>query len=328
MVYFIGGDKALSPSKDYFQNFDWATDQGITVYLFNYPGFGLSKNNSLIRSNRVKSGIAVVTNLLEKGIKPDDIILFGNCLGGHVAAEVHKNFKDKDIHLRCIVNKAASSLKQASLYYFGFIAKLKIFLAPIIKLVLKVFGCHWKTHKIINAITPYTLYFNQEGDKTIKQPAQLATKIEKIDQSGRRKDYQKKEVFEGFEEYEEFFKQHIILRKNDKCIDSKKADKDIHKLPITCLKSSNKTDYTFPELISLYIYITDEYFSKRDSLNNEEKVKAFKESKFYKDFSSCKNSKGFLHNNVKEQEMSFQHVIIESGEKKTFLDKSKKASCS
>lgn len=90
-------------------------------------------------------------------------------------------------------------------------------------------------------------------------------------------------------------------------------------MPITCLKSSNKTDYTFPELISLYIHITDEYFSKRGSLNNEEKVKAFKESKFYKDFSSCKNSKDFLHNYMKKQEMSFQHVTIESGEKRPFL---------
>ncbi|WP_353276900.1 hypothetical protein [Wolbachia endosymbiont (group B) of Villa cingulata] len=192
LIYFIGGNRALSPGKDYFQNWNWATEQGITVHLFNYPGLGLSKNNSLIRSNRVKSGVAVVTNLLEKGIKPDDIILFGDCLGGHVAAEVHKNFKYKDIHLRCIVSNAASSLKQASLYYFGFIAKLKIFLAPIIKLVLKILGCHWKTYKIVNSITPYTMYFNREGDKTIKQPAQLATEIEKIDQSGRRKDYQKK----------------------------------------------------------------------------------------------------------------------------------------
>uniref|UniRef100_A0A1A9VJX0 Uncharacterized protein n=1 Tax=Glossina austeni TaxID=7395 RepID=A0A1A9VJX0_GLOAU len=249
LIYFIGGNRALKSSKDYTPNWDWATEQGITVHLFNYPGLGLSRNNSLIRSNRVKSGIAVVTNLLEKGIKPDDIILFGDCLGGHVAAEVHKNFKDKDIHLRCIISNAASSLKQASLYYFGFIAKLKIFLAPIIKLVLKIFGCHWKTHKIVNSITPYTMYFNREGDKTIKQPTQLATKIEKIEKNGRRKDYQKKEVFKDFEEYEEFFKQYTILRRNDECIDPKKADKDVHKLPITCLKSSNKTDYTFPELI-------------------------------------------------------------------------------
>ncbi|CCE77196.1 hypothetical protein WALBB_1570001 [Wolbachia pipientis wAlbB] len=38
-----------------------------------------------------------------------------------------------------------------------------------------------------------------------------------------------------------------------------------------------------------------------------------------------------MHNYMKKQErpsMSFQHVIIESGEKKTFLNKSKKASCS
>lgn len=314
LIYFIGGNRALKSSKDYTQNWDWATDQGITVHLFNYPGLGLSRNSSLIRNNRVKSGIAVVTHLLEKGIKPDDIILFGDCLGGHVAAEVHKNFKDKDIHLRCIVSNAASSLKQASLYYFWFIAKLKIFLAPIIKLVLKIFGCHWKTHKIINAITPYMMYFNREGDKTIKQPAQLATKIERIEQNGRGKDYQKKEIFEDFEEYEEFFKQHTILRRNDECIDPKKADKDVHKLPITCLKSSNEVGYTFPELIRLYIQRTDEYFAKHGSLNDEKKVEEFRRSKFYEDFSGYTNSENFLHNHAHPLG-SFQRVKLESRKK-------------
>ncbi|MGL9718867.1 MAG: alpha/beta hydrolase family protein [Wolbachia sp.] len=293
LIYFIGGNRALKSSKDYSQNWDWATEQGITVHLFNYPGLGLSKNSSLIRSNRVKSGIAVATNLLEKGIRPDDIILFGDCLGGHVAAEVHKNFKDNNIHLKCIVSNAASSLKQASIYYFGFIAKLKIFLAPIIKLVLKIFGCHWKTHKIVNSITPYTMYFNREGDETIKQSAQLATKIEKIEKNGRGKDYQKKEVFEGFEEDENFFKQHTMLRKNSECIDPEKADKDVHVLPITCLKSSDEMGYTFPELINLYIQITDGYFAKHGSLNNEKKVEEFKESGLYKDFSSCASSKNY-----------------------------------
>ncbi|MFP3030151.1 MAG: alpha/beta hydrolase [Wolbachia sp.] len=314
LIYFIGGNRALKSSKDYTQNWDWATDQGITVHLFNYPGLGLSRNSSLIRSNRVKSGVAVVTNLLENGIKPDNIILFGDCLGGHVAAEVHKNFKDKDIHLRCIVSNAAGSLKQAFLYCFWFIAKLKILLAPIIKLVLKIFGCHWKTHKIINAITPYTMYFNREGDKTIKQPAQLATKIERIEQNGREKNYQKKEAFEGFEEYEKFFKQHTILRRNDECIDPKKADKDVHKLPITCLKSSNKVSYTFPELISLYIQKTDAYFAECGSLNSEEKVEEFRKSKFYEDFSGCTSSENFLHNHA-HPSMSFQRVTLESGKK-------------
>ncbi|WP_375603666.1 alpha/beta hydrolase [Wolbachia endosymbiont of Anurida maritima] len=294
LVYFVGGGNRIVKSKELdLQNWQWATDRDITVCLFNYPGLGKSKSSFTFRNDRVESGIAVVTDLLKNNIKPDNIILFGDCFGGHVAAEVHKNFKDRDIHLRCIVSNAASSLKQASLYYFWFIAKLKIFLAPIIKLVLKIFGCHWKTHKIVNAITPYTMYFNREGDKTIKQPAQLATKIEKIKKNDRRKDYQKKEVFKDFEECEKFFKQHTMLRKNGECIDPKKANKGIHGLPIKCLKSSNEAGYTFPELISLYIQKTDEYFSKHDSLNDEKKVEEFRKSKFYKDFSSCANSKNF-----------------------------------
>nr|WP_224721477.1 hypothetical protein [Candidatus Wolbachia massiliensis] len=130
------------------------------------------------------------------------------------------------------------------------------------------------------------MYFNREGDQTIKQPAQLATKIEKMEQNGRGKDYQKKEVFEGFEKSEEFLKQHTMLRKNDEFIDPKKANKGIHSLPIKCLKSSNDTGYTFPELINLYIQITDEYFAKYGSLNSEEKVGTYKENELCKGFSS------------------------------------------
>ncbi|WP_265035372.1 MULTISPECIES: alpha/beta hydrolase [unclassified Wolbachia] len=291
LVYFVGGGNRIVKSKELdLQNWQWATDRGITVHLFNYPGLGKSKNSFTFRNDRVESGIVVVTDLLKNGIKPDNIILFGDCFGGHVAAEVHKNFKNNDIHLRCVVSNAASSLKQASLYYFGFIAKLKILLAPIIKLVLKIFGCHWKTHKIINSITPYTMYFNREGDKTIKQSAQLATKIERIEKNGRKKNYQKKEVFEGFEENEKFFKQHTMLIKNNECIDPKRTNKGIHGLPIKCLKSSNKVSYTFPELISLYIQKTDSYFAECGSLNSEEKVEEFRKSKFYEDFSGCTSS--------------------------------------
>ncbi|WP_458694320.1 alpha/beta hydrolase family protein [Wolbachia endosymbiont (group A) of Sicus ferrugineus] len=315
LVYFVGGGNRIVKSKELdLQNWQWSTDRGITVHLFNYPGLGKSKNSFTFRNDRVESGIVVVTDLLKNGVKPDNIILFGDCFGGHVAAEVHKNFKNNDIHLRCVVSNAASSLKQASLYYFGFIAKLKILLAPIIKLVLKVFGCHWKTHKIINSITPYKMYFNREGDKTIKQSAQLATKIERIEKNGRKKNYQKKEVFEGFEESEKFFKQHTMLIKNDECIDHKRTNKGIHGLPIKCLKSSNEAGYTFPKLISLYIQKTDAYFAERGSLNDEKKVEEFRRSKFYEDFSGYTNSENFLHNHA-HPSGSFQRVKLESRKK-------------
>uniref|UniRef100_UPI002FCEE0AB hypothetical protein n=1 Tax=Wolbachia endosymbiont of Pentidionis agamae TaxID=3110435 RepID=UPI002FCEE0AB len=61
-----------------------------------------------------------------------------------------------------------------------------------------------------------------------------------------------------------------MLEKNDKCIDPEKIDKDIHTLPITCLKSSS--DYTFSELVSLYIKKTDKYFAKYGSLNDKRNV--------------------------------------------------------
>lgn len=155
-------------------------------------------------SKRVDYGMSIVLNLLEDGIKPDDIILFGNCMGGHIAAEVHKKFKDEKVHLRCIVDSVASSFKQTLLSYLGFVGKLKTLLAPVFKLILKIFGIHWKTHKVLNSINPYTMCFNREGDETIKKQAQLVIKIQKIEQSGRKKDYQKKEHLKALKNMQNF----------------------------------------------------------------------------------------------------------------------------
>nr|WP_224721476.1 type IV secretion protein Dot [Candidatus Wolbachia massiliensis] len=88
LVYFVGGGNRIVKSKELdLQNWQWATDRGITVLLFNYPGLGKSKSAFTFRNNRVESGIAVVTDLLRNDVKPDNIILFGDCFGGHVAAE-------------------------------------------------------------------------------------------------------------------------------------------------------------------------------------------------------------------------------------------------
>ena len=45
----------------------------------------------------IKAGMAIVTDLLEKSVHPNDIILMGNSLGGGIAAEVLKKFEEENV---------------------------------------------------------------------------------------------------------------------------------------------------------------------------------------------------------------------------------------
>jgi len=53
--------------------------------------------------------MAIVTDLLEKGIHPDDIILMGNSLGGGIAAEVLKKFEEENIFFTLIHSNSYDS---------------------------------------------------------------------------------------------------------------------------------------------------------------------------------------------------------------------------
>ncbi|WP_333023569.1 alpha/beta hydrolase family protein [Wolbachia endosymbiont of Pentidionis agamae] len=164
IVYFPGLTYTFEKEPDEDKSeWNWAAEAGMDIHFINFPGSGKSKGHSLNGKNRVKAGIAVVSDLLErKGVHPNNIILYGSCAGGPIAAEVYKKFKDDDgIHLRIILNKSFSSLKKLIVKLLH-VTKLKWLFSPIIKFVLKCFGWHFKPHTIINDITPYTICFNQK----------------------------------------------------------------------------------------------------------------------------------------------------------------------
>lgn len=285
IVYFPGLTYTFEKEPDEDKSeWNWAAEAGMDVHLINFPGSGKSKGHSLNGRNRVNAGIAVISDLLKQGIHPDNIVLYGSCAGGPIAAEVYKKFKkDDNIHLRCIINKSFSSFKKLVVKLLH-ISKPKWLFPPIIKFILKCFGWHFKLHTIVNDITPYTICFNLENDGFISKQANIGTKISDIEKSHRKKNYQKKETFEGFEQYKEFFMEHTDLAKI-KNLESEvgimrkcwnkflsllpiKAD-DIHFSPITELCSSSEHKYTLPELISLFLEFTDDYFKKKGSLNQE-----------------------------------------------------------
>ncbi|WP_333023570.1 hypothetical protein [Wolbachia endosymbiont of Pentidionis agamae] len=115
----------------------------------------------------------------------------------------------------------------------------------------------------------------------------MGAKISSIEKSDRKKDYQKKEIFEDFEERREFLINYTDLSKMHKAKNFElktrmicwnkflsllpiKSD-DIHFSPITELRATNSNHYTLPELISLFIELGDSYFESKkiNSITNK-----------------------------------------------------------
>lgn len=121
IVYFAGLTYTFEKEHDEDKSeWNWAVEAGMDVHFINFPGSGKSKGHSLNGKNRVNAGVAVILNLLEQGIHPNDIVLFGSCAGGPISAEVYKIFKDNGIHLRCIVNKSKNLWSIFCVYLNGF----------------------------------------------------------------------------------------------------------------------------------------------------------------------------------------------------------------
>ncbi|MGL9718156.1 MAG: hypothetical protein ACR5K9_05725 [Wolbachia sp.] len=62
-------------------------------------------------------------------------------------------------------------------------------------------------------VTPYTICFNLENDGFISQQATIGAKVADIETGHRKKDYQEREIFEGFEQHKEFLIKHTNLAK-------------------------------------------------------------------------------------------------------------------
>ncbi|MDR3131832.1 MAG: hypothetical protein LBU02_01915 [Rickettsiales bacterium] len=102
---FIGETCDQELEKDIEDIIEFLLERKKIVALYNF----LTNGEEL-----VQAGMAMVNKLLIDGIRPDNIVLDTNSLGGGVAAEVMKRFEDQGIHLTLIHSNSFSSLKDAT----------------------------------------------------------------------------------------------------------------------------------------------------------------------------------------------------------------------
>ncbi|HAT1879402.1 TPA: alpha/beta hydrolase [Legionella pneumophila subsp. pneumophila] len=156
-----------------------AKETGATVHALNYPGIGMSTGEVVEANDLTNAGIAVVLSLLNQGVKPDDIVLQGDCFGASVALEVKNEIeKQADIKVRLIMNNAFKSFKAAVSDLIDRSPLIPSVSKSIVKNLLEFTG--WNVapgQKYIHS-DPYQCYIQHEGDQTLTT-ATLSSKVAK-----------------------------------------------------------------------------------------------------------------------------------------------------
>ncbi|WP_374698408.1 alpha/beta hydrolase [Wolbachia endosymbiont (group B) of Limnophora tigrina] len=151
----------------------------LSVSLFIIPFANRNQNLS-------KSSIEQINQLINEGIKLENIVLVGHSFGGAIASAVLKHFADKNIKLRDVVFTSTFSSFHTAIRHFP-IPQTKILsiLPPfLLKKLLKALDLDFDLVNDIRKLrdegklnTPITI-INHAKDKLIPQPAQLAHAIE------------------------------------------------------------------------------------------------------------------------------------------------------
>lgn len=200
-----------------------------------------------------------VIKLLKEGVHPDNIILFGNSIGGGIAAHVYHEFKLRGIYLKCIISNSFSSLKRVIHSYISI-----PLLQRVINGIMLGFNMDLETYKYINSITPYMVYFNRKNDVIIPHQAQLRTKV--------LEDRHDEEGFEEFETQRRFLENNSLLT----CKLHLFYCPWIHNEPTTCLVSEFDKSQSFLDLIRYFIIESKHYTTTICSLNKEYNLSTLK----------------------------------------------------
>ncbi len=161
IIVFPGlGDRASYHSSSEYK---YLTDEGAVVHVFNYPMFKKDRGY-LNGENLINSGTAV--DLLDQGIKPDNIKLMGNSLGGWVIAQVYDRFKREGLRFQSVITNSFSSIAKA--------AKGNLMWSLAYKLTK---NSNFDSSKIVENSQGDIIYFNQWNDPVIPKKAQLVTGI-------------------------------------------------------------------------------------------------------------------------------------------------------
>lgn len=115
-----------------------ATDAA--VMSFNMPGMGNSKGNALYAADLVMVTTDIVKNIINKGVRPENIILKGHSLGGAIATLTAANLHKEKHPIRLFVDRSFSSLSNVMSHKFTTIWGGKLLFKPVINFVLSLAG--------------------------------------------------------------------------------------------------------------------------------------------------------------------------------------------
>ena len=140
----------------------------------------INKNKSLSQSS-----IKKINELMDKGVKPENIILFGHSFGGAVASEVLKYFTDKNIKLGGVIFTSTFSSFHNAIKHFPIPQAKILSVLPscLLKKMLKVLNLDFdivsNIQKLQNDNIPIVV-INHERDTLIPYPVQLAKAVDDL----------------------------------------------------------------------------------------------------------------------------------------------------
>lgn len=127
----------------------------------------------------VQAGMAMVNMLLVKGVRPNDIILDTNSLGGGIAAEVLKRFEKQGIYLTLIHSNSYSSIKDATNNFPHGVGNffMRRLPAKFLNFWFSCCGLEFNSQEVIENTKCPVLIVGRKADTVIPQEAQLVGKL-------------------------------------------------------------------------------------------------------------------------------------------------------
>ncbi len=93
--------------------------QKANVVSFNYRGVGASSGYCRSSDDLICDGIAMVQKLLDHGVNPNNIVIYGHSLGGGVGAQVMVHFLQRNIQIRRFISdRSFETLREAVKAFF------------------------------------------------------------------------------------------------------------------------------------------------------------------------------------------------------------------
>lgn len=109
-----------------------AEQQKANVVSFNYRGVGASEGYCRSSDDLVCDGIAMVQKLLDHGVNPENIVIYGHSLGGGVGAQVMLHFSLRNIQLHRFISDRSFETLRAAVKAFFWIPIYREFIAWVV----------------------------------------------------------------------------------------------------------------------------------------------------------------------------------------------------